>query len=207
MKDSPSEDIFCLFYDALDFVAEALSKGRILIHCRCGISRSTAITLAYLMHRDRCSYEQAFSTLTAQRPICSPNSGFIIALQRWEKHLAGLSSDRPRVYCIDTIDNTECTASPVYSLERRDVGCYIMHTPSMLYVWAGHGCSPRQMEEAHHLAQQLQRYEGASESVQLVHQDEEPEPFLDRLKRFAEPLTPIKEKEMKESPEFFACTI
>ena len=185
LKDSPSEQIFCLFYDALDFLEEALCRGKILVHCRCGISRSTAITMAFLMYKHHYSYEKAFSVMTAVRPSCSPNAGFIIALQNWEAHLAGLGPNMARIYCIEkkSDSDSEYMASPVISLQKKAHSCYILHTPSQLFVWTGVSCTEQQVNEAHHLVHQLQKYESASHSVQYVQQDNEPLPFLERLHR------------------------
>ena len=50
LKDSMREDIAAAFYDALEFIHEAISAGgAVFVHCQQGVSRSAAIVLAYLM--------------------------------------------------------------------------------------------------------------------------------------------------------------
>ncbi|CAN7996434.1 unnamed protein product [Ixodes hexagonus] len=60
-----------------DFVDGALSTGgAVLIHCNAGVSRSSALAIAFLMTRRRVRFEVALSMVRAVRPAACPNEGF-----------------------------------------------------------------------------------------------------------------------------------
>jgi len=52
-----------------------------------GISRSSTITIAYLMRKHMWSYKQAIEYVSERRRIIDPNEGFKKQLQRYEKLL------------------------------------------------------------------------------------------------------------------------
>jgi predicted secreted protein len=57
LKDHVREDISCVFYDAINFIAEARSQGgKVYVHCVQGISRSATIILAYKIFSEKCTY-------------------------------------------------------------------------------------------------------------------------------------------------------
>ncbi|XP_022079068.1 dual specificity protein phosphatase 2-like [Acanthaster planci] len=75
---------------AADFVAEALRKrGRVLIHCAQGISRSSTITLSFLMKYRAWSFADAMTFLKSKRPKARPNRAFLIQLGDLERDLFG----------------------------------------------------------------------------------------------------------------------
>lgn len=81
LKDTNSEDISPLFYRTLDWMQRAVDTGgRVLVHCREGVSRSATMVLAYVMWRQGLSFEVAFQNLRKVRPICNPNTGFTCQL-------------------------------------------------------------------------------------------------------------------------------
>jgi hypothetical protein len=50
--DSPYFDLSDYFEEAIDFIDEKISQGeKVLVHCMCGVSRSTAIVIAYLIKK------------------------------------------------------------------------------------------------------------------------------------------------------------
>lgn len=72
------------FEKACRFIEDARqSDGRILVHCACGVSRSTTLCCAYLIKHHSMSLEQALTQIRAQRPIVQPNSGFLRQLLRF----------------------------------------------------------------------------------------------------------------------------
>lgn len=70
---------------AIEFIDEAIDEGhKILIHCHAGISRSSSITIAYLMYKHNLRYERAFSRVKAKRYCCQPNSRFVEQLKNYD---------------------------------------------------------------------------------------------------------------------------
>jgi len=95
LKDTNSEDISPLFYRTLDWMQSAVaSGGRVLVHCREGVSRSATMAIAYLMWRQGLPFEAAHEKLRKARPICNPNTGFTCQLLMLGKRL-GVSSSHP----------------------------------------------------------------------------------------------------------------
>lgn len=69
------------FQQACEFIEDARqSNGRILVHCACGVSRSTTLCCAYLIKHHSMSIEQALTHLRARRNIVQPNSAFLTQL-------------------------------------------------------------------------------------------------------------------------------
>ena len=87
LQDTAREDISAAFYDALDFIDDAIgaadSNGCVFVHCQHGVSRSATIVIAYLMWRMRLSYDEALDAVRLTRPTINPNIGFACALLQW----------------------------------------------------------------------------------------------------------------------------
>lgn len=78
IKDSKLENIECLFYECFDFIDSALQKrGKVLVHCAQGISRSVTIVIAFIIIKFKISYSLAYEQVRSKRDIASPNVGFI----------------------------------------------------------------------------------------------------------------------------------
>lgn len=60
-------------------------KGRILIHCNAGVSRSSSVCIAYLMENHKMSFESAFGTVKSKRECIRPNDGFLKQLKQFER--------------------------------------------------------------------------------------------------------------------------
>lgn len=85
MNDSVFEDLNEDFWNAVDFVKKAVASGGIvLVHCRRGISRSAALTVAFLMQTRGISFDAAFAILKKQRPAVNINQGFVEQLKSRE---------------------------------------------------------------------------------------------------------------------------
>ncbi|KAL7251881.1 hypothetical protein ACSBR1_013684 [Camellia fascicularis] len=61
--------------------------GGVLVHCFVGRSRSVTIVVAYLMKKHNMSVSEALDLVRSKRPMASPNSGFMLQLQNYEKSL------------------------------------------------------------------------------------------------------------------------
>jgi len=81
LKDTNNEEISLLFYKTLSWIQSAIdSGGRVLVHCREGVSRSATMIIAYLMWRFSLSFDAAHEKIRSVRPICNPNTGFTCQL-------------------------------------------------------------------------------------------------------------------------------
>ena len=56
--------------------------------------RSAAVVIAYLIYTHNMSYDSAFDLVRRKRACIKPNSGFVRALQDWEKQWR-LAAQRP----------------------------------------------------------------------------------------------------------------
>ncbi|EEB98758.1 hypothetical protein MPER_01682, partial [Moniliophthora perniciosa FA553] len=75
----------------------ALGAGEsVLIHCQQGISRSTAILIAYLIRYQNQSYDSALAMIKKKRACAKPNEGFEGALRNWEGIIRGYSGKPQR---------------------------------------------------------------------------------------------------------------
>ncbi|NXN94828.1 DS13B phosphatase, partial [Rhinopomastus cyanomelas] len=98
-EDNPSFDLSIYFYPVAQYIKAALSspRGKVLVHCAMGISRSAALVLAYLMICEDMSLTDAVQTVCSRRGIC-PNSGFLMQLQELDVQL-GRGKDRGAETC------------------------------------------------------------------------------------------------------------
>jgi len=77
INDYDDEDITQHFQAAFDFMDEARRQDqRVLIHCHQGISRSSTVLLAYIMHVNKWSLQETFEHVRCRRPQIFPNVGF-----------------------------------------------------------------------------------------------------------------------------------
>lgn len=59
-------------------------KGRVLVHCLAGVSRSVSVILMHLMVRHRLPLQLAFRYVRSCRPQINPNEAFKLQLARLE---------------------------------------------------------------------------------------------------------------------------
>jgi predicted protein tyrosine phosphatase len=96
LYDHASEDILWFVYPALDFITAARTTGgRVLLHCAQGVSRSCSLAIAWLMHAEGASYQEAYAKTRACRGVCAPNPSFICGLLEWQKRRAIRGCDSP----------------------------------------------------------------------------------------------------------------
>ncbi|KAM5235991.1 dual specificity protein phosphatase 13B isoform 2-T2 [Ctenodactylus gundi] len=86
--DSPFFDLSVYFLPAARYIQAALSnpRGRVLVHCAMGVSRSATLVLAFLMICENMTLVEAIQKVQAHRDIC-PNSGFLRQLQVLDNRL------------------------------------------------------------------------------------------------------------------------
>eukprot|EP00271_Cylindrocystis_brebissonii_P023618 TRINITY_DN9895_c0_g2_i1.p1 TRINITY_DN9895_c0_g2~~TRINITY_DN9895_c0_g2_i1.p1 ORF type:complete len:256 (+),score=61.00 TRINITY_DN9895_c0_g2_i1:148-915(+) len=100
MRDVETESIEVHFEAVRKYIDEALQgnageeggrkgKGKVLIHCFEGRSRSAAVLLSYLMLSRHMSLASAWALLKAAHPRAQPNDGFMRTLVALDRKLHG----------------------------------------------------------------------------------------------------------------------
>jgi len=86
-SDSGSQNLKQYFSEAISFIENAkASKGKVLVHCQAGVSRSPTIVAAYLIARSSKTLCETFSFLKDRRPIVAPNINFMGQLLEFEQN-------------------------------------------------------------------------------------------------------------------------
>ncbi len=65
--------------------AQRQAGRRVFVHCFNGVSRSGMVVVAYLMHKNRWSRDEALAFVREKRPVTRPNPAFMELLAEWEK--------------------------------------------------------------------------------------------------------------------------
>ena len=84
-EDMASFDMRPHFDGAYTFIEQGLKNGNVLVHCAAGISRSSTLTLVYLMRARNEGFKKSLAFLRTKRPICTPNHGFQTQLVEYAK--------------------------------------------------------------------------------------------------------------------------
>ncbi|XP_052534210.1 dual specificity protein phosphatase 13-like isoform X2 [Tympanuchus pallidicinctus] len=87
-EDNPNFDLSIYFYPVARYIRAALNtpRGKVLVHCAMGISRSATLVLAFLMICEDMSLADAIQAVRSHRGIC-PNSGFLEQLRELDLRL------------------------------------------------------------------------------------------------------------------------
>jgi len=86
--DNPEENINKHFKDNYDFIKNCIkNKGKVLIHCYAGVSRSSTCIIAFLIKENNYIYHEAFNIVRSKKWSIYPNSGFLNQLKDYEVSL------------------------------------------------------------------------------------------------------------------------
>ena len=87
VRDHPDADIAQHFERCCSFIDRhiKMAGGRVLVHCQAGISRSSTICAAYLIHHYGLDVPAAVGRVTKARDIIKPNAGFLQQLVEYER--------------------------------------------------------------------------------------------------------------------------
>lgn len=66
--------------------------GKVVVHCMAGVSRSSAIVMAYLIRHRKMTLRRAYTSVVRARPVSRPNSTFIVQLMKFEQNTMKTSS-------------------------------------------------------------------------------------------------------------------
>ena len=173
MEDNPTEDIFCLFYDVLRFIEEAVEAGgKVFVHCNYGISRSSTMAICYLMHSRGWCYDKAIQHLKSLRSICEPNAGYVLSLMNWDSHRENPSRSLPALYSI-TKDSQQANGLSTRKVRSIPLvgssDCMVLHDKGEIHVFVGGNRGDEDSLAAYQLVENLQRYGQPAEAEASVH--------------------------------------
>jgi protein-tyrosine phosphatase len=93
LKDESSEIISEHFIPAIEFIQKHVDQGKnVLVHCMAGKSRSVTIILAYLIHSQKYSLQDALKLVLKKNSNVCPNLGFFKQLVEFELEIRGSNS-------------------------------------------------------------------------------------------------------------------
>jgi len=85
VDDRNCENLLGRFGECIAFIEKALAGGgKVLVHCRHGVSRSATVVAAFVMVRLRLGWAAAIEHVRSRRRRVSPNDGFLAQLEQWE---------------------------------------------------------------------------------------------------------------------------
>ena len=86
IKDCENFDLINYFKEANEFINKCkLEGGKLLVHCKLGISRSASFVIAYLIESNNLSVEKALNFVKQKRNQIKPNEGFMGQLKKYER--------------------------------------------------------------------------------------------------------------------------
>lgn len=87
LADEMNVPISDYFHKLHTFIDEGRSRGKVLVHCEAGISRSSTVVISYLMRTAGLSLKEAYFQVFQQKPNIGPNQNFFQQLIEFEKSL------------------------------------------------------------------------------------------------------------------------
>jgi len=91
VEDNSTADIKAHFNQAIAFINHIKAKnGKILVHCKAGVSRSATLCLAYLISNRKMNLDEAYNEIKQKRRVISPNFNFMGQLLSWQKEQLGI---------------------------------------------------------------------------------------------------------------------
>lgn len=110
LSDQPKANLLGHLEETDLFIKEGLSRGAVLVHCHCGVSRSASVIIAYIMKKYGITHHKAFEKVKAKRSIVHPNKGFVSQLILYRK--MGYTIDQNdmdyKVYRLDLAADRVC---------------------------------------------------------------------------------------------------
>lgn len=93
IEDDRSEDIYPHLQVAVDRMYQTVCQdGKVVVHCVAGVSRSSAIVMAYLIRHRKMTLRRAYTSVVRARQVSRPNSTFIVQLMKFEQNTMGTKS-------------------------------------------------------------------------------------------------------------------
>lgn len=98
-RDVPTFQMHKHFDEVADFIHQAMTAGKVFVHCFCGISRSTTAILAYFVKYRGMDPRKGYEMIRKKRWIVYPNDGFMRQLLEY--------------YKAKTVDTSEAQPKPI----------------------------------------------------------------------------------------------
>jgi len=197
LYDLPTERISRYFYEVLSMMETMEKEGqKLLVHCHQGVSRSCTVVIAYIMWKNRQTYDQAFRSLREARAIAQPNVGFICDLIDWDKRRqaslqcsenGGTVGDTAKLYMCFPQENDEHDSWPgtpwllnqnLDLLKTRQLtatdSSLVVHFGKKVFIWKGAKCSDMIADGAVRHAEYLRKFEGADAWIKASSSDLKP---------------------------------
>lgn len=93
LHDTEDEDVPEVMPKAIAFIRHAEKiKGRVLIHCISGVSRSVTVCILYLVMQHKVALKDAYDYVYSCRPFIAPNDGFKLQMAEMERKCLNFSS-------------------------------------------------------------------------------------------------------------------
>ncbi|XP_042647589.1 serine/threonine/tyrosine-interacting-like protein 1 isoform X4 [Tyto alba] len=89
VPDSLEANLFSSFATVCHFIDDQLDCGAVLVFSSLGISRSSTVTMAYLMHSCQFSLKRAWDYVLKCKMNMRPHRGFVKQLSDWEAQIYG----------------------------------------------------------------------------------------------------------------------
>ncbi|NXI99076.1 STYL1 protein, partial [Psophia crepitans] len=89
VPDSLEADLFSTFATICHFIDTQLDHGAVLVFSSLGLSRSSTVTMAYLMHSCQFSLKGAWDYVLKCKTNARPHRGFVKQLSDWEAQIYG----------------------------------------------------------------------------------------------------------------------
>jgi len=91
IEDDIASDLLSNLTKTCEFIDDSVanSGGVVLIYSNLGISRSSAVALAYLIHSQKKPLKEAWAHLMECQRSTRPNRGFVKQLSQWEEQVLG----------------------------------------------------------------------------------------------------------------------
>ncbi|KFZ50777.1 Serine/threonine/tyrosine-interacting-like 1, partial [Podiceps cristatus] len=89
VPDSLEADLFSSFATICHFIDAQLDHGAVLVFSSLGISRSSTVTMAYLIHSCQFSLKRAWDYVLKCKTNVRPHRGFVKQLSDWETQIYG----------------------------------------------------------------------------------------------------------------------
>lgn len=207
LADSSKQDMTQYLYLVIGFIeAVRRGRGRVLVHCMEGISRSAAFVVAYMMWSRGLQVDVALKELKASRTVVEPNANFLFQLSDWninrplylkpgstsvfrvERHklrIRGMNSPPynsggalPLLYGPLSRLSTDMFA-PMDALRAQEIDhTYIVVAHSGIFLWTSKKLPQEDMDAAKLAVKQLQCVEKRDcDSVRVVQAGNEPPEF------------------------------
>ncbi|EIW69112.1 hypothetical protein TREMEDRAFT_44314 [Tremella mesenterica DSM 1558] len=100
IRDDGNDPLRPLIARACEWIEDArVNGGKVLVHCRVGVSRSASIVMAYIMQHQKIGLMDAYLLTRARRlnVLIQPNLRFFHELFGWEVELARREGDERRI--------------------------------------------------------------------------------------------------------------